>query len=138
QSWIVAGDILSDGHGAETMNFQAVPFTVFTEPEVAWVGLSEADAAARGLKAASSVYDYRNDARAQIFAEMSGFIKLVFATDSSRLIGAQIAGLDAAQIVAPLAFAVHVGASAEALRSMAFPHPMITEGINKAARAFVS
>jgi dihydrolipoamide dehydrogenase len=138
QSWTAAGDILSSGHGTETMNFQAVPFTVFTEPEVAWVGLSEADAAAQCLKAASSVYDYRNDARAQIFAEMDGFIKLVFATDSSRLIGAQIAGLDAAQTVAPLAFAVHVGASAEALRSMAFPHPMITEGINKAARAFVS
>ena len=136
QSWIAAGDILSGGHSAREMNFSAVPFTVFTEPEVAWVGLCESDAARQGIKAAASVYDYRTDARAQIFDDTNGFIRLVFSSGTGRLIGAQVAGMDAAQVIAPLSLAVHLQATAESLRSMAFPHPMIAEGINTAARAF--
>ena len=135
QSWIAAGDILNDGRGTVEMNFLSVPFTVFTEPEVAWVGMSDAEAARGGVKTAVSLYDYRTDPRAQIFDETAGFIKLVFATATRRLIGAQVAGLDAAHVIAPLALAVHTGAGVETLSSLAFPHPMISEGINKAARA---
>ena len=51
------------------------------------------------------------------------------------MIGAQIAGLDAAHVIAPLALAVHTGTTAATLSLMAFPHPMVSEGINKAARA---
>lgn len=54
---------------------------------------------------------------------------------SGRIAGAQILGLDAAQLIAPLALAVHAGLGAAALAEVAFPHPMISEGINKAARA---
>ena len=136
QSWIAAGDILGAARPTEQMNFAAVPFTVFTDPEVAWVGLSEAQATRDGIGAAAVLYDYRNDARAQIFAETHGFIKLVFATATGQLIGAQVAGLDAAQLIAPLALAVHARTTAAQLRTMAFPHPMLSEGINKAARAF--
>ena len=136
QSWIAAGDILAAARPTERMNFLAVPYTVFTDPEVAWVGLSEAQAARDGICAAAALYDYRHDARAQIYAETNGFIKLVFATATGRLIGAQVAGFDAAHLIAPLALAVHARATAAQLRTMAFPHPMLSEGINKAARAF--
>uniref|UniRef100_A0A8J4M5X3 Dihydrolipoyl dehydrogenase n=1 Tax=Acidicaldus sp. TaxID=1872105 RepID=A0A8J4M5X3_9PROT len=135
QSWLAAGDILSAGQGIAGMNFAAVPFTVFTEPEIAWVGLTTAEAAQQGIKAAVTVYDDRTDSRAQIFGETEGFIKLVFATATRRLIGAQVAGLDAAHIIAPLALAIAAESTAEALSAMAFPHPMLTEGINKAARS---
>jgi dihydrolipoamide dehydrogenase len=136
QSWIAAADILSDGSAAVEMDFAAVPFTVFTEPEVAWVGLTEAEAAHDGIPAAACVYDYKTDSRAQIFDMTDGFIKLVFATANGRLLGAQVAGLDAAHVIAPLALALHSGTTAESLGNMAFPHPMVSEGINKAARAF--
>lgn len=135
QSLIAAEDILSEGRGELRMNFGAVPFTVFTEPEIAWVGVGEAEAKARGLEVVSAVYDYRTDSRAQIFDEMEGFIKLVFDRRTRTLCGAQVAGLDAAQVIAPLALAVHSGTPVEALRYTSFPHPMISEGINKAARA---
>jgi dihydrolipoamide dehydrogenase len=135
QSLIAAEDILSDGRGTVRMNFASVPFTVFTEPEVAWVGLTEAEAARQNIATAASTYDLRTDSRAQIFDEMAGFLKLVFTTRTGSLIGAQIAGLDAAQVIAPLALAVHAGTTAAALSFMAFPHPMVSEGINKAARA---
>ena len=135
QSLIAAEDILSEGRSQARMNFGAVPFTVFTEPEVAWVGLTAAAAEQQNIPAVASTYDYRTDSRAQIFDEMEGFLTLVFARQSGCLIGAQIAGLDAAQVIAPLALAVSSGTTAGSLSFMAFPHPMISEGINKAARS---
>lgn len=135
QSMVAAHNILAGGQTVDRMNFHGVPFTVFTEPEIAWVGLDEPAAQAAGLHVATTRYDYDNDTRAEIFDEM-GFIKLVFDTGTSRLLGAQIAGMDAAQVIAPLALAVHAGSTASVLTEMAFPHPMITEGINSAARQF--
>ncbi|HEX6552485.1 MAG TPA: hypothetical protein VF026_06970 [Ktedonobacteraceae bacterium] len=81
-------------------------------------------------------YDYAVEPRAQIFDEMHGFIRLIFASQTSRLLGAQIVGLDAAQVIAPLTLAVNQGLGAAALTEVVFPHPMIQEGINKAARQF--
>ncbi|MGC9270876.1 dihydrolipoyl dehydrogenase [Acidiphilium sp.] len=136
QSMVAAHNILAGGQAVDRMNFHGVPFTVFTEPEIAWVGLDEPAAAAAGLAVATTRYDYITDSRAQIYGETDGFIKLVFDTSNNVLLGAQIAGLDAAQVIAPLALAVHARHTATTLAEMAFPHPMVTEGINKAARQF--
>ena len=135
QSLVAAEDILSEGRGSGRMNFTAVPFVVFTEPEVAWVGVTAEAATRQGIDAVSATYDYRIDSRAQILDEREGFLTLVFARHTGSLIGAQVAGLDAAHVIAPLALAVQTGATAAVLADAAFPHPMITEGINKAARA---
>jgi dihydrolipoamide dehydrogenase len=136
QSLVAAHNILAGGQVVDRMNFRSVPFTVFTEPELAWVGLDEARARKAGLDVSVVRYDYRTDSRAQIFDVAEGFIKLVFDNETRRLLGSQIAGMDAAQIVAPLALAVEEESTAETLTSMVFPHPMIQEGINKAARQF--
>ena len=71
-----------------------------------------------------------------MLGETSGFIKLVFESQTGRLLGAQVAGLDAAQTIAPLTLAVSQGLGAIALTEAVFPHPMLSEGINKAARRF--
>ncbi len=134
QSLVAAEDILSEGRSGKTVDFESIPFTVFTEPEVAWVGQTEAEATARNVATVTSTYSYRKDTRAQIFDE-DGFIKLLFEKEACRLIGAQIAGIEAAQLIAPLALAVRGGTTAATLSYMAFPHPMISEGINHAARA---
>jgi dihydrolipoamide dehydrogenase len=136
QSLVAGHVILAGGQPADMMNFEAVPMTVFTEPEAAHVGLTGHQAAERFGEIEITRYDYRQDARAQILAETSGFIKLVWDGHSGRLVGAQILGADAAQLIAPLALAVHAGQSATTLASVAFPHPMLSEGINSAARSF--
>ena len=135
QSLVAAHVILAGGQPVDAMNFEAVPMTVFTEPEAAHVGLTEAQAAERFGDVEVTRYDYAEDARAQILDETEGFIKLVFDGRSERLVGAQILGLDAAQLIAPLALAVEAGHTAATLAEVAFPHPMASEGINKAARA---
>ena len=136
QSLVAAHAILADGLPVDRMDFESVPFTVFSEPEVAWVGLAEQQARERHGCIEIAHYDYAVEPRAQIFDEMQGFIRLIFTYQTSRLVGAQVVGLDAAQVIAPLAFAVNQGLGAVALTEVVFPHPMITEGINKAARQF--
>ncbi len=135
QSLVAAHVILAGGQPVDAMAFEAVPMTVFTEPEAAHVGLTEAEAAERFGAVDVGRYDYGEDARAQIMDETEGFLKLVFEGRSGRLVGAQVLGLDAAQLIAPLALAVGAGHTAATLAEVAFPHPMISEGINKAARA---
>jgi dihydrolipoamide dehydrogenase len=136
QSLVVAHTILSGGLPVDRMNFESVPFTVFSEPEVAWVGLTEQQARDRHGDIEIIHYDYAVEPRAQIFDEMQGFIRLIFTNQTGRLVGAQVVGLDAAQVIAPLALAVNQGLGAVALTEIVFPHPMIQEGINKAARQF--
>jgi dihydrolipoamide dehydrogenase len=135
QSLVAAHAILAGGQPVDAMDFEAVPMTVFTEPEAAHVGLTEAQATQRFGDVDVTRYDYAEDARAQILDETEGFVKLVFDGHSGRIVGAQILGLDAAQLIAPLALAVSSGLDAAALANVAFPHPMLSEGINKAARA---
>jgi dihydrolipoamide dehydrogenase len=136
QSLVVAHTILSGGLPVDRMDFESVPFTVFSEPELAWVGLTEQQARERHGCIEIVHYDYAIEPRAQIFDELQGFIRLIFACQTSRLVGAQVVGLDAAQVIAPLAFAVNQGLGAVALTEVVFPHPMIQEGINKVARQF--
>jgi dihydrolipoamide dehydrogenase len=136
QSLVAAHNILAGGLPVDRVDFESIPFTVFAEPEVAWVGLSEQQARDRHGCIEIVRYDYAVEPRAQIFDEMQGFIRLIFTCQTSRLVGAQIIGLDAAQVIAPLAFAVNQGLGAVALTEVVFPHPMIQEGINKVARQF--
>jgi dihydrolipoamide dehydrogenase len=134
QSLVAGHVILAGGQAVDAMNFESVPMTVFTEPEVAHVGLTETQAAERYGAIELTRYDYAVDARAQILQKTEGFIKLVWDAHSARLLGAQILGADAAQLIAPLALAVHAGLTAATLAEVAFPHPMISEGIDNAAR----
>jgi len=138
QSLVAAHCIAAGGQPVDRMNFGAVPMTVFTEPELAHIGLTAAQAeSAFGADAvAVTRYDYAEDSRAQIYGERRGFIKLVFDRRNARLLGGQIAGMDAAQLVAPLTLALDQGLGAAELAASAFPHPMISEGLAHAARAF--
>ncbi|MGE0072045.1 MAG: dihydrolipoyl dehydrogenase [Thiomonas sp.] len=138
QSLVAAHCIAAGGQAVDRMRFDAVPMTVFTEPELAHVGLTPEQAAQQFGAAAVAVtrYDYATDSRAQIYAETQGFIQLVFDARNARLLGAQIAGMDAAQLIAPLALALQRNLTAAALAHTAFAHPMLSEGIAKAARDF--
>lgn len=136
QSLVAAHNILAGGQAADRMDFDSVPQTVFTEPEIAVVGFGEAAARERFGNVEVEYYPYTIDSRAQIMDATEGFIKLIFEGGTGRLLGAQIVGMDAAQLIAPLTLAVNRRLGAAGLSETVFPHPMISEGINKAARSF--
>lgn len=137
QSLVAAHNIAAGGLPVDRMDFGAVPMTVFTEPELAHIGLTveRAEVLYGAENVTHTRYDYLEDSRAQIYGEAEGFIKLVFHRHSTQLLGAQIAGMDAAHLIAALAQAMSQGLDAEAIAKTVFPHPMISEGIAKAARA---
>lgn len=136
QSLVAAHVIAAGGQPVDAMDFDAVPMTVFSDPEVAQVGLGLHAAQERyGDAAVATRYELEVDARAQILEETHGAMELVWDGRSRRLVGAHVLGVDAAQLIAPLAMAVHQGLCAEDLAAVAFPHPMVSEGIAVAARA---
>lgn len=136
QSLVAAHVIAAGGQPVDAMDFDAVPITVFTDPELAQVGLGPQAARERfGDAVALTRAEFALDARAQILGETLGQVELVWDARTDRLLGAQILGVDAAQLIAPLALAVQRAVGAEELAGVAFPHPMASEAISAAARA---
>lgn len=112
-------------------DWRAMPSAIFTDPEIATVGLSEADAEARGLDVTVGRFPFSASGRAMARGETQGFVKLI--ADGDRLVGAGIVGPEASELVAELTLAIEVGATLEDLSLTIHPHPTLTEAVHDAA-----
>jgi dihydrolipoamide dehydrogenase len=121
--------------GNATMNYAAVPGVVFTHPEVATVGLTEAEAQAQGRVVRTGKFPVAALGRAQASGETDGFVKLVADAETHRLLGGQIIGPGAGDLIAAVTLAVSVGATAEQVAHTIFAHPTFAEAIGEAAEA---
>jgi dihydrolipoamide dehydrogenase len=137
QSLVAAHNILAGGRAVDAFNPAAVPVTVFSLPEAAWVGLVPDEAHRRGIPFVSGRYDFAEDSRAQILGETGGGITLLFEPGSLRLLGGTIVGVDAASLVGEIGLAVAGRLTARDLAHFPDQHPMAAEGIGKAARTLV-
>ena len=137
QSLVAAHNILAGGRAVDAFNPAAVPVTVFTLPEAAWVGLVPDEAHRRGIPFLTGRYDFAEDSRAQILGETGGGITLLFEPGSLRLLGGTIVGVDAASLVGEIGLAVAGRLTARDLAHFPDQHPMAAEGVGKAARTLV-
>lgn len=137
QSLVAAHNILAGGRAVDAFNPAAVPVTVFTLPEAAWVGLVPDEAHRRGIPFVTGRYDFAEDSRAQILGETGGGITLLFEPGSLRLLGGTIVGVDAASLVGEIGLAVAGRLTARDLAHFPDQHPMAAEGVGKAARTLV-
>ena len=137
QSLVAAHNILAGGRAVDAFNPAAVPVTVFTLPEAAWVGLVPDEAHRRGIPFVTGRYDFAEDSRAQILGETGGGITLLFEPGSLRLLGGTIVGVDAASLVGEIGLAVAGRLTARDLAHFPDQHPMAAEGVGKAARSLV-
>ncbi|MGC8529650.1 MAG: dihydrolipoyl dehydrogenase [Leptospirillia bacterium] len=137
QSLVAAHNIMAGCRAVDAFNPAAVPVTVFTLPEAAWVGLVPDEANRRGIPFVSGRYNFAEDSRAQILGETGGGITLFFEPESLRLLGGTIVGVDAASIVGEIGLAVAGRLTARDLAHFPDQHPMAAEGIGKAARILV-
>lgn len=112
-----------------------VPQVTFTHPPIGQVGLTEEAAAARGLAVRVGRQPFEPLGAAIIDDERTGFVKLLFAADDGRLVGAHVAGVAAPELVWALALAVRVRATAEDMRATLGVHPAFCEALNWAAWA---
>ena len=122
--------------GDAALDLSAMPAVIFTDPQVATVGLSEAQAQARNIKTDSRTLALENVPRALANFETSGFIKLVTEADSGRLIGAQILSAEAGEMIQSVVLAIANGMTVEQLAGQLFPYLTMVEGLKLCAQTF--
>ncbi len=122
--------------GDATLDLSTMPAVVFTDPQIATVGLSEAHASAQGIDTESRVLSLENVPRALANFDTRGFIKLVIEHHSSRLLGAQILASEAGEIIQTAALAIHNRMSIDDLANQLFPYLTMVEGLKLCAQTF--
>ena len=115
---------------------RVIPSVAYTDPEIAWVGLTEDEAKNAGTKVGIAKFPWSASGRAIANARDEGFTKLIFDADSHRVLGGGIVGLGAGDLISELALAVEMGADATDIGKTIHPHPTTSESVGMAAEAF--
>jgi dihydrolipoamide dehydrogenase len=113
-----------------------IPAVVFTNPELAWCGLTEADAKARGIEVQVARFPWAASGRALSFDHPEGLTKLIIDPDTERVLGIGIVGHGAGELIAEGVLAVEMGATAKDIALAVHPHPTLSETLMEAAEAF--
>ncbi len=122
------------GHEAE-MDLSLVPSCIYTEPEIASVGLTEGEAKTQGIPVKSSKYLMSGNGKSLIENQERGFVKLLFHAETEALLGAQLMCGRATDLVGGLAMAISKGATATELSRVIYPHPTFSEGVGEAVES---
>ncbi len=127
----VAAEVIA-GHKVE---FQAlaIPSVAYTDPEVAWVGVTETEAKAKGMEIEKGAFPWAASGRALSIARTEGMTKLIMDKESGRVIGAGIVGINAGELLAEAVLAIEMGATAEDIGLTIHAHPTLSETICFAA-----
>lgn len=119
-----------------TMPEFIIPAVVFTDPELAWCGLTEAEARQKGLKVEISKFPWGASGRALTFDRPDGMTKLVIDPETERVLGMGIVGHGAGELISEGVVAIEMGATARDLALAVHPHPTLSETIMECAEAF--
>ncbi|HUI25101.1 MAG TPA: dihydrolipoyl dehydrogenase [Candidatus Kryptonia bacterium] len=117
------------------VNYAAIPNVVYTWPELASVGLSEEEAAARGIAVNIGRFPFIANSRARCADETAGLVKMLADAKTDRIVGIHIVGPHASELIAEAAVAMEFGASAEDIARSVHAHPTLSETLKEAARA---
>ncbi|MFB6221569.1 MAG: dihydrolipoyl dehydrogenase [Halolamina sp.] len=128
---IVAAEVIAGEPAA--LDYQAVPAAVFTDPEIATVGMTEAEAEEAGFTPKIGEFPMRASGRALTTGESEGFVRLVAEEEAGFILGAQIVGPEASELIAECALAVEMGATLEDVASTIHTHPTLGEAVMEAA-----
>ena len=113
-----------------------IPAVVFTDPEVAWCGLTEAEAKVKGITVAIAKFSWGASGRALSFDRTDGLTKLIIDPETERVLGVGIVGAGAGELIAEGVLAVEMGATARDIAETVHPHPTLSETLMECAEAF--
>ncbi len=131
----VAAEVASgDTHAA--FNARVIPSVAYTDPEVAWVGLTEDEAKARGIKVKKGLFPWNASGRAIANGRDEGFTKLLFDEATHAIVGGGIVGTHAGDMIGEVALAIEMGADGVDIGKTIHPHPTLGESIGLAAEAY--
>ena len=125
--------ILGDENAFENV---IVPAVVFTDPELAWCGLTESEAKERGIEVQIAKFPWSASGRALTFDRPDGMTKLIVEPETDRVLGVGIAGVGAGDLISEGAFAIEMGATVRDLAEVVHPHPTLSETIMECAENF--
>ena len=116
--------------GQRVTTGRQVPFCMFTDPEFARIGLSEAEAKARGISCRLAKIPMAAVLRTRTLSEPRGFVKALIDTGSDRILGFTVFGVEAGEVMASVQVAMIAGLPYSALRDAILTHPTLLEGLN--------
>ncbi len=128
---VTAADLIAGRYGH--INYDAVPSVIYTAPEIAWVGQTEAQARAAGINVKLGSFPFGASARARAMEATAGFAKIVADADSDRILGVHIIGPMAGELLAEAVLALEYQASCEDLQRTMHSHPTLSEAMHEAA-----
>jgi dihydrolipoamide dehydrogenase len=124
-------------HGEKrAFDARVIPSVAYTDPEIAWVGLTETDAKAKSIDYEKSTFPWVANARSLTLGRDEGLTKLIFDKQTHRVIGAGIVGPNAGDLISEVALAIEMGCDAADIGLTIHPHPTLSETIAFAAEAF--
>ena len=115
---------------------KVIPSVAYTDPEVAWVGLTEDEARQQGIKVEKGHFPWNASGRAVANGRDEGFTKLLFDAETHRIIGGTIVGTHAGDMIGEIALAIEMGADGVDIGKTIHPHPTLGESIGMAAEAY--
>ncbi|MCH8853500.1 MAG: NAD(P)/FAD-dependent oxidoreductase, partial [Planctomycetes bacterium] len=130
----IVADVLAGG-SAEFDNV-CIPAVVFTDPEIAWAGLTETEAKAQELNIKVKKMPWSGSGRAVSMLRPNGLTKMICDADTGRVLGVGITGAHAGELIAEAALAIEMGATAEDIAATIHPHPTLSETYQDVADMF--
>lgn len=124
------------GKSAVRPGNKTMPAVVFTDPEIAWCGLTEADSLDQGKAVNIAKFPWGASGRAQTFGRPDGLTKLILEPESDKILGVGIVGTGAGELIAEAVLAIEMGATVKDLASAIHPHPTLSETLKEAAEAY--
>jgi dihydrolipoamide dehydrogenase len=115
---------------------RVIPSVAFTNPEIAWVGVTEREAKEKGLKVGVGKFPWAASGRAIGIDRTEGFTKLIFDEETHRIVGGGIVGVNAGDLISELALAVEMGSEAADIALTIHPHPTLGESVGMAAEVY--
>jgi len=115
---------------------RVIPSVAYTDPEIAWVGLTETEARAKGIAYKKGAFPWVANGRSLSLGREDGFTKLLFDPETHRLLGGGIVGSNAGDLVSEVALAIETGSDAADIALTIHPHPTLSETVAGAAEAF--
>ena len=115
------------------MDYKVIPWAIFTSPEIGTVGLNEKQAVERNLKVRVGIFPFMNSGKAHISAETEGFVKIVSDESSGEILGAQVIGPRASDLIHEVVVAMKGEMTVEELSKSVYSHPTLSEAIMEAA-----
>lgn len=123
------------GHKKEWVA-RVIPSVAYTNPEIAWVGVTETEAKAKGLKVGVAKFPWAASGRAIGIGRTEGFTKLIFDEETHRIIGGAIVGVHAGDLLAEIGLAIEMGAEAEDIGHTIHAHPTLSESVAMASEIY--